>query len=52
MPEFIALAKKSKPPLNYASLGAGVFQHIAMEFAKQRFGFDANHVPYRTPASP
>ena len=28
VPEFIALAKKSNPPLTYASLGAGVFQHI------------------------
>ena len=48
VPEFIAYAKQAKPPLNYASLGAGVFQHISMEFAKQRFGFDATHVPYRT----
>ncbi len=47
VPEFIALAKKSNPPLTYASLGAGVFQHIAMELAKQRFGFDATHVPYK-----
>jgi tripartite-type tricarboxylate transporter receptor subunit TctC len=28
-------------------VGAGAFQHISMEFAKQRFGFDATHVPYR-----
>ena len=48
VPEFIAHAKQAKPPLNYASLGAGVFQHISMEFAKQRFGFDATHVPYRS----
>ena len=48
VPEFIALAKQANPPLTYASLGAGVFQHIAMEFAKQRFGFDATHVPYKT----
>ena len=47
VPEFIDLAKKSNPPLTYASLGAGVFQHIAMELAKQRFGFDATHVPYK-----
>jgi len=47
VPEFIDLAKKSKPPLTYASLGAGVFQHIAMELAKQRFSFDATHVPYK-----
>jgi tripartite-type tricarboxylate transporter receptor subunit TctC len=48
VPEFIDLAKKSNPPLTYASLGAGVFQHISMELAKQRLGFDAMHVPYKT----
>src|SRR5689334_22983950 len=47
VPEFIAYAKQSNPPLTYASVGAGGFQHITMEFAKQRFGFEANHVPYR-----
>jgi tripartite-type tricarboxylate transporter receptor subunit TctC len=47
VPEFIAHAKKANPPLKYASVGAGAFQHISMEFAKQRFGFDAQHVPYR-----
>jgi tripartite-type tricarboxylate transporter receptor subunit TctC len=47
VPEFIAYAKQAKPPLSYASVGAGAFQHISMEFAKQRFGFEANHVPYR-----
>jgi tripartite-type tricarboxylate transporter receptor subunit TctC len=45
--EFIAYAKQAKTPLDYASVGAGGFQHIAMELAKQRFGFEANHVPYR-----
>jgi tripartite-type tricarboxylate transporter receptor subunit TctC len=47
VPEFIALAKGSKPPLVYASIGSGSLQHMSMEFAKQRFGFDATHVPYR-----
>lgn len=45
--EFIAYAKQANPPMDYVSVGAGGFQHIAMEFAKQRFGFEANHVPYR-----
>jgi tripartite-type tricarboxylate transporter receptor subunit TctC len=45
--EFIKLAKESKPPINYASVGAGALQHLSMEFAKQRFSFDATHVPYR-----
>jgi len=45
--EFIAYAKQTNPPVSYVSVGAGGFQHISMEFAKQRFGFQANHVPYR-----
>ena len=44
---FISHAKQAKPPLNYATVGAGALQHLSMEFAKQRFGFDAIHVPYR-----
>jgi tripartite-type tricarboxylate transporter receptor subunit TctC len=47
VPEFIAYAKQANPPMSYVSVGAGGFQHISMEFAKQRFGFEANHVPYR-----
>jgi tripartite-type tricarboxylate transporter receptor subunit TctC len=47
VPEFIKHAKETNPPLSYASVGAGAFQHISMEFAKQRFGFNATHVPYR-----
>jgi tripartite-type tricarboxylate transporter receptor subunit TctC len=45
--EFIAYAKQASPPMSYVSVGAGGFQHISMEFAKQRFNFQANHVPYR-----
>ena len=47
VPEFINHAKQAKPPLNYATVGAGALQHLSMEFAKQRFDFDAVHVPYR-----
>jgi len=50
--EFVELAKRANPPLNYASIGAGSVQHMSMEFAKKRLGFDATHVPYRsTPQS-
>jgi tripartite-type tricarboxylate transporter receptor subunit TctC len=50
--EFVELAKRANPPLNYASIGAGSVQHMSMELAKQRLGFDATHVPYRsTPQS-
>jgi tripartite-type tricarboxylate transporter receptor subunit TctC len=50
VPEFIKFAKESNPPLNYASIGAGSLQHMSMEFAKRRFGFEATHVPYRSTA--
>jgi tripartite-type tricarboxylate transporter receptor subunit TctC len=50
--EFAELARNAKPPLSYASIGAGSVQHMSMEFAKKRLGFDATHVPYRaTPQS-
>jgi len=44
---FIALAKRSNPPLFYASIGNGSEHHLAMEFLKQRAGIDLVHVPYR-----
>ena len=50
--EFAELARNAKPTLSYASIGAGSVQHMSMEFAKKRLGFDATHVPYRaTPQS-
>jgi tripartite-type tricarboxylate transporter receptor subunit TctC len=47
VPEFVKYANATKPPLNYTTLGAGGIQHLTMEYAKQRLGFDANQVPYR-----
>jgi tripartite-type tricarboxylate transporter receptor subunit TctC len=47
VPEFVKYANETKPPLNYTTLGAGGIQHLTMEYAKQRLGFDANQVPYR-----
>jgi tripartite-type tricarboxylate transporter receptor subunit TctC len=44
---FIALAKRSNPPLFYASIGNGSEHHLAMEFLKQRAGIELIHVPYR-----
>ena len=50
--EFIELARKANPPLNYASIGTGSVQHMSMELAKKQLGFEATHVPYRsTPQS-
>jgi putative tricarboxylic transport membrane protein len=52
VPELIKLAKESPTPLNYSSPGAGVAQHLSMEYMKQRFGLTIAHVPYRnTPQS-
>jgi tripartite-type tricarboxylate transporter receptor subunit TctC len=52
VPELIKFAKESGKPLNYSSPGAGVAQHLSMEFMKQRFGLEITHVPYRnTPQS-
>jgi tripartite-type tricarboxylate transporter receptor subunit TctC len=45
--EFVELAKASKPPLFYASIGNGSMHHIAMEILKQHVGLDLQHVPYR-----
>lgn len=52
VPELIKLAKDSPTPLSYSSPGAGVAQHLSMEYMKQRFGLTMAHVPYRsTPQS-
>jgi tripartite-type tricarboxylate transporter receptor subunit TctC len=52
VPDLIKLAKESATPLTYSTPGVGLMQHLSAEFMKQRFGFDATHVPYRsTPAS-
>jgi len=45
--DFIALAKKSDPPLFYASIGNGSLHHLAMEMLKQEAGINLTHVPYR-----
>src|SRR5262245_10969643 len=52
VPELIKLAKESTTPLTYSTPGVGLLQHLSLEFMKQRFGFEATHVPYRnTPQS-
>jgi tripartite-type tricarboxylate transporter receptor subunit TctC len=45
--EFIALAKRTDPPLFYASIGNGSLHHLAMEMLKQEAGIKLTHVPYR-----
>jgi tripartite-type tricarboxylate transporter receptor subunit TctC len=52
VPELIKYAKESATPLSYSSPGAGVAQHLSIEFMKQKFGLEMTHVPYRsTPQS-
>jgi tripartite-type tricarboxylate transporter receptor subunit TctC len=45
--EFIALAKKTTPPLPYASIGNGSQHHLVMEMLKARAGIDLLHVPFK-----
>ena len=52
VPELIAHVKANQGKLSYSSPGAGVAQHLSMEFLKNRFGLEITHVPYRaTPQS-
>jgi tripartite-type tricarboxylate transporter receptor subunit TctC len=47
--DFIAQAKEKSPALqNYATPGVGTLQFLAMEALKRQFGFEIDHVPYRT----
>lgn len=45
--ELIALAKKTTGGLTYASAGAGLTGHLAMELLKDRGDFEAVHVAYK-----
>ena len=46
-PEFIEYARKTKPPLPYASGGNGSQHQLGIEMLKQYAGIDLQHVPYR-----
>ncbi len=45
--EFLAFARTSNPPLNYASAGNGSQHHLTMEMLKSRAGLKMVHVPYK-----
>ena len=45
--EFIAYARKTSPPLPYASGGNGSQHHLAMEMLKQRAGIELTHIPFK-----
>jgi len=47
VPELIKYAKESANSMTYSSPGAGVLQHLSIEFMAQRFGLKMTHVPYR-----
>jgi tripartite-type tricarboxylate transporter receptor subunit TctC len=52
VPDLIGYAKANQGKLSYSSPGAGVAQHLSMEYMKQRSGLNMAHVPYRnTPQS-
>ena len=52
VPELIKLSKDRREPLSYSSPGAGVAQHLSIEYMKNRFDLKMTHVPYRsTPQS-
>lgn len=45
--EFVARAKSSAKPFNYASIGTGSSQHLAMEQLRTAAGVAMTHVPYK-----
>jgi len=47
LPEFVEYARKTNPPIQYASGGNGSQHHLTMERLKARAGFKAVHVPYK-----
>ncbi len=52
IPELIKYLKDNQGKLSYSSPGAGVAQHLSMEYMKNQFGLEITHVPYRsTPQS-
>ena len=49
-PDFIEYARRSSPPIQYASGGNGSQHHLTMERLKARAGIDMVHVPYKSGA--
>ena len=45
--EFIDYARRTSPPLAYASIGNGSQHHLVMEMLKARAGIDLLHVPFK-----
>jgi tripartite-type tricarboxylate transporter receptor subunit TctC len=45
--EFVALAKRSNPPLTFGTAGAGTYPHLSAELLKDQAGIDMVHIPYK-----
>lgn len=45
--DFIAYAKKAKPPVTFGTAGAGTFPHLTTELFMARTGIEMIHVPYK-----
>ncbi|HEV3008964.1 MAG TPA: tripartite tricarboxylate transporter substrate binding protein [Burkholderiales bacterium] len=45
--EFVDHARRTQPPLAYASIGNGSQHHLVMEMLKARAGIDLLHVPFK-----
>jgi tripartite-type tricarboxylate transporter receptor subunit TctC len=45
--EFVEYARRTSPPLPYASIGNGSQHHLVMEMFKARAGVDLLHVPFK-----
>ncbi len=45
--ELIAYVKARPGQISFSSSGVGGAPHLSLEFMKQKFGFEAAHVPYR-----
>jgi tripartite-type tricarboxylate transporter receptor subunit TctC len=47
VPDLIKYIKDRPGQISFSSSGVGGAPHLSLEFMKQKFGFDAAHVPYR-----
>ena len=48
--EWVGLARAKPGHINFASLGSGSFNHLAMEVFRSAAGIQMNHVPFKTSA--
>ena len=48
--EFVEVARRANPPLQYASGGNGSQHHLTMERLKSRAGIEMIHIPYKSGA--